>query len=247
MKRKNACPISLCIAAVILLLPASCLTAAELKRVDTADSVPSDAVVLFDGGATDAFLSVDGSPCKWPVVDGAMVAKDTFIVSKLHFRDAQIHVEFAIPNDGQRGGNAGNSGLYIHGLFEMQIINCFTTGAQPKGTIGAVYGLSPPLVNASRQPGQWQTYDILYTGPRRNKEGEVDKPGAITAMLNGVLVQYNTPVTKSASQYNPLIYQTTPYTDKILASLRRTDAGPLFLQFHHSPVKFRNIWIRVLK
>lgn len=223
-------------------------TAAEqVKVVETIPGTPpSDAIRLFDGGNTDAFLSVKKGPCQWPVVDGAMVVKDGFIVSKLHFRDAQIHVEFAVPDDGKKGGWAGNSGVYIFGMYELQILNSYKNPVDPKETIGAVYGINPPLVNASRKPGQWQVYDIIYTAPRRDAKGKVNQPGEITAVLNGVLVQHKAHFTESVSRWNPLVYQTTAYTDKIRDSILKTGCGPLFLQDHGSPVKFRNIWIRPL-
>lgn len=219
----------------------------RLKSLDTTvGKVPSDAILLFDGGSTDAFLSTEGGPCQWPVVDGAMVVRNGFIVSKLHFANAQIHVEFAVPVDGKRGTWAGNSGVYIHGLYEMQILNSYQNPVDPKEAVGALYGISPPLVNAARKPGEWQVYDIIYTAPLHEGEQKVNKPGSITALLNGVLVQHNIHFTESISPWNPLRYKKTRYTDKILASILKTDCGPLFLQDHGSPVKFRNIWIRPL-
>ncbi len=115
----------------------------QLKIVDTTPGKPpSDAIVLFDGGGTEAFLNVKGTPCQWPVVKGAMVVRDGFIVSKLHFRDAQIHVEFAVPDDGKKGGGAGNSGVYIFGMYEMQILNSYENPIEPKEAVGAVRHLA---------------------------------------------------------------------------------------------------------
>ena len=207
---------------------------------------PSDAIVLFDGHSTEHFLSTKGGPCQWPVVDGAMEVRDGFIVSKLHFRDAQIHVEFRTPDDGKTGEATGNSGVYIFGQYEMQILNSGGSSVEPKNLVGALYRISPPLVDAGRRPGQWQAYDIIYNAPRRDASGKVIKPGSITALLNGVLVQHDAHFTESVSVWHPLIYKTTPYTDKILASIRKTGCGPLFLQDHGSPVHFRNIWLRPL-
>jgi hypothetical protein len=225
-----------------------CQAEEQPKVVDTTPGrPPSDAVVLFAGGSTDAFLNVKGTPCQWPVVDGAMVVKNGFIVSKLHFRDAQIHVEFAVPDEKKKGGWAGNSGVYIFGMYEMQILDSFQNPVEPKETLGALYGISPPLVNAARKLNEWQVYEIVYVAPRRDAKGKVAEPGSITALLNGVLVQHNAHFTESVSRWNPLRYQTTPYTDKILASILKTGCGPLFLQDHHgSPVRFRNIWLRPL-
>jgi hypothetical protein len=131
-------------------------------------------------------------------------------------------------------------------MYELQILNSYENPVDPKETVGAVYGISPPLVNAARKPGEWQLYDIFYTAPRRDGKGKVVEPGEITAMLNGVLVQHKVHFTESVSRWNPLVYQKTAYTDKILASIRKTGCGPLFLQDHGSPVKFRNIWLRPL-
>jgi hypothetical protein len=115
-----------------------------------------------------------------------------------------------------------------------------------KEAVGALYNMSPPLVNAARKPGEWQVYDILYTAPRRDAQRKVVQPGEITALLNGVLVQHKAHFTETVSHFNPLRYRKTPYTSKILESILKTDCGPLFLQDHGSPVRFRNIWIRPL-
>lgn len=217
------------------------------KVVDTTPGKPpSDAVVLFDGGSTDAFLTTRGEPCHWPVIEGTLEVREGFIVSKLHFRDAQIHVEFQVLDDGKKGGWAGNSGVYIHGLYEQQIHSSYNNPVGPKEMLGAVYGIAPPLVNVARPNGQWQVYDIVYQAPRRDEKGKITEPGAITSLLNGVLVQYNTRFTESVSVYHPLRYKKTPYTDKILQSIQETGSGPLFLQDHGSPVRFRNVWIRPL-
>ena len=247
MTRRNRVRLGLCIWAS-LAVPGIGYADKQPKVVDTTPGrPPSDAVVLFDGRGTDAFLNVKGTPCQWPVVNGAMVVKDGFIVSKLHFRDAQIHVEFAVPDEKKKGGWAGNSGVYIFGMYEMQILDSYRNPVEPKETLGALYGISPPLVNAARKLNEWQVYDIIYVAPRRDAKGKVTEPGSITALLNGVLVQHDARFTESISRWNPLRYQNTPYTDKILASILRTGCGPLFLQDHHgSPVRFRNIWIRPL-
>ena len=117
---------------------------------------------------------------------------------------------------------------------------------EDKEKMGAVYNIRPPLVNAARPVGKWQTYDIIFEAPRRKKSGKVKKPGSITAFLNGVLVQRNTPITKTQSDYAPLYFRTTPYTEAIRESLMKTGSGPFQLQDHDHPVRFRNIWIRPL-
>jgi hypothetical protein len=202
---------------------------------------PSDAVVIFDGTSTDALVSHDGRPCHWPIRDGSLVAsRQGGVWTKLKFRDAQVHVEFATP---QRG--AGNSGLYFHGLFEMQILNS-RGGNVDKHSLGAVYGMYPPLASAGRAPGEWQTYDIIFTGPRRNAEGKVTSPGSITALLNGVLVQNHVEFREHVSPFTPLYRDQSSYVAELRAELMKTGTGPLHLQYHDAPVQFRNIWIRKL-
>ena len=217
-------------------------TEQPVKVVETPPGKPpSDAIVLFDGAGTDAFLEVDGGPCSWEVTDGVLTVGKGFIVSKLHFRDAQIHVEFAVPTEA-----AGNSGVYIHGLYEMQISNTAGESKPSKELIGSLYRFELPLVNAGRPPHQWQVYDIIYRAPRHDGAGKIIAPGRITALLNGVLVQDGATFTEPRSPYTPYVYKNTPYTARILASLKATDCGPLYLQDHQSPVQFRSVWLRPL-
>ncbi len=201
---------------------------------------PSDAVVLFDGRSNDAFLDVDGNVCHWPVKDGVMTVGTGFVVSKFHFRDAQIHVEFSVPGNGH-----GNSGVYIHGQYEMQISNTAGSTEPSKEVIGSLYRYELPLVNAGRPADEWQSYDIIYRAPRY-KDGKIAEPGTITSILNGVLVQNHVTFTEPRSPYTPYVYRSTAYTTKILESLKRTDAGPLYLQDHQSPVRYRSVWVRPL-
>ena len=216
-------------------------TEPSIKVVDaTQGKAPSDAIVLFDGGATDAFVGVDGKACNWQVKDGTMTVGTGFIVSKLHFRDAQIHAEFSVPGNGH-----GNSGLYIHGHYEMQISNTAGSTEPSKEVIGSLYRYELPLVNAGRPANEWQSYDFIYRAPRY-KVGKIVEPGSITSILNGVLVQNHVSFTEPRSPYTPYVYQSTPYTTTILESLKRTDAGPLYLQDHQSPVRYRSVWIRPL-
>jgi N-sulfoglucosamine sulfohydrolase len=220
--------------------------------VATQGKVPSDAIVIFAGGSTAMLAGPDGSKCKWPVREGALQCdpqsqqRQQGLWTRLHFRDAQIHAEFLVPETGKKGGGAGNSGLYLHGLFEQQILDSFQNPTRPMEMVGAVYGIRPPLVNAARPPEQWQVYDILFRAPRRNEKGEPVEAGSITTLLNGVLVQQDTSFTRRVSTYTPLYFRATPYAVKIRESLLRTGCGPLQLQDHDNPVRFRNIWIRPL-
>jgi len=250
-------PSRLCCLRIVLLLSVALFATTVLAEqtppwVDTSGSAPSDAVVIFNGEATDMLVGPNGEPCTWPVEDGALTCavgrqhRQQGLWTRLHFRDAQIHVEFQVPKTGRRGAGAGNSGLYLHGLFEQQIVDSFENPMRPKDMVGAVYGIRPPLVNAARPPETWQSYDVLFKAPRRNNQGEPTEPGAITTLLNGVLVQHATPITKHVSRYAPLYFRTTPYAEQIRTSLLTTQCGPLQLQDHDNPVSFRNIWIRPL-
>ncbi len=220
--------------------------------VDTHGPIPSDAILIFDGELTDMLVAQDGGPFNWEVENGAIVVKPGVqerqqgLWTKLHFRDAQIHAEFMLPKSETRGNAAANSGLYIHGLFELQIIDSFENPMAAKEMAGSLYNISPPMANAARAPGEWQTYDVVYRAPRRNAEGEPVEPGMITAMLNGVVVQHGATFTTRKSKYTPLYFRTTPYTEAIREQVLHTEAGPLQLQDHDHPVRFRNIWIRPL-
>ena len=140
----------------------------------------------------------------------------------------------------------GNSGIYIHGNYEIQIFNSVDARKLSQQEMGAVYGFAQPLVNASRSPGEWQVYDIRYHAPRRDKDGEILTQGSITAWLNGQKVQAETRLGEPRSKYHPFRYGTTPYLEKISQRQLETSVGPLFLQDHDNPVRFRNIWIRPL-
>jgi hypothetical protein len=226
--------------------------AAPLARVETTGAVPSDAVVIFDGKSTDLLVGPDGAPCRWPVEDGALVCETTNqrrqggLWTKFHFQDAQIHAEVFVPVTNRRGQDAGNSGLYIHGLFELQVLDSYENRVGPLHGIGAIYNIHPPLVSAARPPGNWNTYEIVYRAPKRDAAGEPVAEGSITAFLNGVLVHDRSPILRHVSVYAPTYAQRNDYSRSIQASLLKTGAGPLQLQDHDGPVRFRNIWIRPL-
>lgn len=207
---------------------------------------PEEAVVLLDSEGNHQFVSMKGGAINWPIVDDSLVstrggARSNHLVSKLHFRDAHIHVEFLLPEQG-----SGNSGVYIHGNYELQILHSFANERIGMQDCGAVYGFAPPLVNACRKAGQWQVYDIRYRAPRRNDKGEIIEDGSITAWLNGQCVQHDTRVGTPRSKYHPYRYGTTPYLQEIRKRQRTTMIGPLFLQDHDSPVRFRHVWVKPL-
>lgn len=199
---------------------------------------PSDAVALFDG--TDASLSgweaQKGGPAGWKVEDGCLcvVPGTGDIQSRARFGDCQLHLEFATPTvvsgDGQ---GRGNSGVFLMGLYEIQVLDCYQNPTYADGTTGAVYGQYPPLVNACRAPGEWQTYDIIWQAPRFDGE-TLTSPASVTVILNGVVVHHHVEL-QGPTQHR----QTTSYAPQ-------PADGPLKLQDHGDLVRFRNIWYRPL-
>ncbi|MFM7043334.1 MAG: DUF1080 domain-containing protein, partial [Planctomycetaceae bacterium] len=154
------------------------------------------------------------------------------------FGDADIHAEFMVSPE-----EHGNSGLYIHGHYEMQIYDSFGTDPPTEQDEGSLYRFAPPLVNASRPAGDWQVYDIRYTAPRRDASGAVVTPGSITAWLNGTKVQDGIEFTEPRSPYVPYKHGVTDHLRDVEKRLVSTGEGPLFLQDHRSPTRFRNVWI----
>lgn len=237
----------------ISLLLAWCLTPvcciAELPKVTSLGSAPpSDAVVIFDGTSTKHLVKVDGSPCDWKIEGDELLVpgkqkENRGVWTTYHFRDAQIHAEFQQPKVDREHGN---SGLYFHGICELQIYAVAEKEDRPELVIGSIYGIKPPLVNAGRAAGEWQTYDVIFKAPRRDKTGKVTTPGSITALLNGVLVQDSTEFTEPTSRYAPMKFDVTDYTKKVNKQIREHEVGPLYLQDHDSQVRFRNVWIRAL-
>ncbi len=198
---------------------------------------PSDAIVLFDGKNLSQWVSdKDGGPAKWKVENGYMetVRGTGYIRTKQSFGDCQLHVEWASPTKiSGRGQKRGNSGVFLMSNYEVQVLDSYNNKTYPDGMAGAVYGQSPPLVNPSRPPGQWQSYDIIFRRPIF-KGDKVVKPATITVLYNGVLVQDNFEIEGTTVWRVRAKYQ--PHADKL----------PIKLQDHENPVRFRNIWIREL-
>ena len=216
------------------------------RQDDLPTAPPDGAVVLFDGQGTNLFLSMSGGRIDWPIEDGTLVStrgkqRANHLVSTLHFRDAEIHVEFLLPEQ-----SSGNSGVYIHGNYELQIFNSHGKTDLDMGDMGGIYGFAKPLANAARKPGEWQVYDIRYRAPRRDSNGQITQDGSVTAYLNGVKVQENTQLGEPRSRWHPYKYGTTPYLQAIWKRQIETTIGPVFLQDHDSAVRFRNIWVRPL-
>jgi len=198
---------------------------------------PSDAVVLFDGKDLSHWVSAaDRGPAKWKVENGYMevVAKTGYIATRDSFGDCQLHVEFAEPTPPHgESQERGNSGVFLMGLYEIQVLDSYENKTYADGQASAVYGQYPPLVNASRPPAQWQIYDIIFHGPRF-KDGKLSRPARVTVLHNGVLVQDNVEPTGPTAHGERPPYKPGP--DKL----------PLQLQDHGNPVRYRNIWIREL-
>lgn len=203
---------------------------------DRPGRAPSDAVVLFDGSDLSGWTSLKGEPARWNVEHGFMevVPKSGDIVTREQLGDAQLHVEWATPETvkGNSQGR-GNSGIFLMGSYEIQVLDCHDNPTYADGTAGAVYGQYPPLVNACRRPGEWQTYDIIWTAPRFNGD-QVLSPAYVTILLNGVLVQYHRTVKGPTAHRSVTPYASHPPT------------GPLRLQDHGDLVRYRNIWYRPL-
>lgn len=203
---------------------------------------PKKAIVLLSA-ETNRFLNMSGEQINWPEREGVLTStrgngRSNHIQSKWHFRDADIHVEFKLPNSG-----TGNSGIYIHGNYEMQIIH--SLGKQKFGNedMGSLYGFSPALVNAARDRDEWQVYDIRYRAPRRDTSQTIVDPGEITAWLNGKQIHRKTKFGEPRSNYHPYRYGATDYLKAIWKRQKETMTGPVFLQDHDNAVQFRNVWI----
>jgi len=200
--------------------------------------VPSDATVLFDGRDLSAWTNAKGAPAGWRVRDGYMeVVKGTGTIKTVRaFGDCQLHVEWASPAPAVGAGqDRGNSGVFLMDTYEVQVLDSYESKTYADGSAAALYGQYPPLVNASRRPGDWQTYDIVFHAPRFDDHGALQAPARVTVIHNGVLVQDNEELT------GPTAHKARPAYKAHAARL------PISLQDHSHPVRYRNIWIRELE
>ena len=207
---------------------------------------PEDAIILLGIDSKPKFTAMNGEPIDWAAKDGVLTATRSarhinHIVSTEMFQDADIHAEFMTSPIAH-----GNSGLYIHGHYEMQIYDSFGVKQITQQDEGSLYRFTKPFVNASRPPGEWQVYDIRFIAPRRHANGLMQSPVTLKAWLNGKLVQDGVTFTEPRSPYIPYKHGVTTHLKKVEKALHETSKGPLFLQDHGSPVKFRNIWIKRL-
>ena len=202
-----------------------------------AGAVPSDAIVLFDGRNLNAWEPARPGEPMWKIEDGALVItpnpKTCDLRTRQAFGDVQLHLEFRTPAEVKGGGqDRGNSGVYFMGLYELQVLDSYNNATYVNGQAGSIYKQHPPLVNASRPPGEWQVYDAVFVAPRFGAGGELLKPARFTVFHNGVLVQHDVVLRGPTRPRGEPRY--APHAPKL----------PLVLQDHRNPVAFRNIWIR---
>jgi hypothetical protein len=209
---------------------------------------PSDAIVLFDGKNLDEWVQADDhTPAKWIVHDGIVTVSKAHgvgnIETKRKFKDYQLHVEWRIPDNITGSGQArGNSGVFLASTgpgddgYELQVLDSYNNKTYVNGQAASIYKQSPPLVNPNRKPGEWQSYDIVWTAPTFNADGSLKSPAMVTVFFNGVLVQNHFELTGQT------LYNGKPF-------YKAYDAAPVKLQAHgdkSEPISFRNIWIREL-
>jgi hypothetical protein len=203
----------------------------------TAQDAPSDAVVLFDGKDASAWKGSDGGPVKWTIADGAMTVKagSGVITSKQGFGDCQIHIEWRTPAEVKGDGQGrGNSGIFLMGKYELQVLDNYNNRTYSNGQAGAIYKQLIPLVNVCRPPGEWQTYDVIFTAPRFFPDGRLQTQARITVFQNGALVQNNATLWGGTEYIGAPEYKA------------HGDKEPIVLQDHGNPVSYRNIWVRPL-
>jgi len=213
----------------------------------TNSDAPSDAVMLFDGKNLDEWVSVKDpkNPAEWTVADGVITVNKSKgnIQTKRTFTDYQLHIEWKIPANITGSGQArGNSGVFLASTgpgdegYEMQVLDCYNNTTYVNGQTASIYKQSIPLANACKKPGEWQTYDIIWTAPRFNDDGTLKSPARVTALHNGVLVQNN--------------YELKGVTKYIGSpEYKKHGASPIKLQAHgdpSEPISYRNIWVREL-
>ena len=198
----------------------------------TSSGAPSDAIILFDG---TNLLEWEGGE-RWRVEDGVAIPQEGEITTKKSFRDIQLHLEWSAPSEikGQ-GQGRGNSGVFLMGEYEVQILDSYQNTTYFDGQAASIYKQTPPMVNAMRRPGEWNTYDIIFTAPEFRTHGALLKPAYVTVIHNGVLVLNHFEIHGSSGYTQAPSYK--PHADE----------GSISLQFHGDAVRFRNIWVRPFK
>ena len=208
-----------------------------VKPGATAQDAPSDAIVLFNGKDFSAWTGRDGKPVSWTLADGAMTVKpgSGTISTKQGFGDCQLHIEWRTPSVVKgEGQGRGNSGIFLMGKYELQVLDSYNNLTYSNGQAASIYKQLIPLANASRSPGEWQTYDVIFIAPRFTPDGKLQSQARITVIHNGVLVQNNAAIWGGTEYIGIAEYK--PHSMK----------EPIILQDHGDLVSFRNIWIREL-
>lgn len=209
---------------------------------------PSDAIILFDGKNLDQWVLTNdpSKPADWTVKDGVITVNKASgnIQTKQSFTDYQLHLEWKVPENITGSGQArGNSGLFLASIgkgdagYELQIMDSYNNATYVNGMAGSIYKQYIPLANPTRPPGQWQTYDVIWTAPRFNDDGSLKSPARVTVLFNGVVVENNVELK------GPTLYIGQP------SYKMAHGASPIKLQAHgdkSEPISFRNIWIRPL-
>jgi hypothetical protein len=195
---------------------------------------PSDAIVLFDGKDLSQWRDKKtGGPVAWTVEDGVAVSAKGDIETTNEFGDLQLHLEFREPTPPRGDGQGrGNSGVFLMGRYEIQVLDCYSNLTYADGATAGIYGQHPPLANACRPPGEWQTYDLIFNVPHFDAAGKLLTPAYVTVIHNGVVAQNHQAIRGATNWRVPGKYTPTGPT------------GPIALQYHNNPVAFRNIWVR---
>ncbi|HEY0055365.1 MAG TPA: DUF1080 domain-containing protein [Pedobacter sp.] len=208
-------------------------------RIAEMTAPPADAIVLFNGTDLSKWKDSKGSDAKWTVKNGVFTVKKGTgdISTKQEFNDFQLHIEWSVPkNITGKGQLRGNSGIFLQGIYEVQVLDSYNNRTYANGQAGSIYKQAPPLKNAMRPPGEWNVYDIIYTAPRFKESGTLFTPAYVTVIHNGVLIHNNLQIRGD-----------TPYIG--LPKYTPHGKGPISLQDHgdpSEPLSFRNIWIREL-
>lgn len=201
-----------------------------------AGAPPTDAIVLFDGAGLDAWQHADGRDAAWKLVDGALEVAGGNLRTRESFGSCQLHLEWRAPAPPRNDSQArGNSGVFLMGRYEVQVLDSYQNVTYADGQAAALYGQHPPLVNACRPPGEWQSYDLVFRAPRFAADGSLAAPAVVTLFHNGVLVHHARELLGATAHRAVAGY--SAHADRL----------PLELQDHGDPVQYRNIWIRPLE
>jgi Domain of Unknown Function (DUF1080) len=199
---------------------------------------PSDAIVLFDGKDLSKWRNDKGADAAWKVENGYMevVPKAGNIFTREEFGDFQLHFEFATPAvvKGNSQGR-GNSGVFLHGIYEVQVLDSYENITYADGQLGGIYGQFPPLANPAKKPGEWSSYDVIFEGPRFDAEGKITRKASVTVIVNGVVLQHKKEYMGSTKHKEVADYNNVKKT-----------RGPIGLQDHGDLMRFRNMWLRPL-